>query len=78
VSPDPATLFATAITLKGRMKESSQEYIKQTLPKLLARLDLWDTGPRNRYVIPDRKYKPVPIRIDKSVVRESHSRYEVL
>jgi hypothetical protein len=77
VSPDPATLFATAITLKGRTKESSWEYIKQTLPKLLARLDLWGTGPRNRYVIPDRKYKPVPIRIEKSVVRESLSRYEV-
>jgi flap endonuclease GEN len=77
VSPDPATLFAMAITLKGRTKESSREYIKQTLPKLLARLDLWDTGPRNRYVIPDQKYKPVPIRIEKSVVRESLSRYEV-
>jgi flap endonuclease GEN len=77
VSPDPATLFATSLILKGRTRESSREYIKQTLPRLLARLDLWDTGPRNRYVVLSRKYKPIPIRIERSVVRESLPRYEV-
>ncbi|KAL3764739.1 hypothetical protein ACHAW5_011290 [Stephanodiscus triporus] len=77
VSPNPVTLFTTVMLLKGRTKESSREFIKQTLPKLLARLDLWDTGPRNRYVSVNRKFKPVPIRIEKSVVRESSPRYEV-
>ena len=50
MSPDPSTLLTTTMILKRGTTESSKEYIKQKLPKLLARLDLWDTGPRNRYV----------------------------
>jgi hypothetical protein len=77
VSPDPVTLFTMTMILKGRTTESSKEYIKQTLSKLLARLDLWDTGPRNRYVGTKSKYKPVPIRIEKILMRNTVSCYEV-
>jgi len=77
VPPDPATLFTTTMILKGRTTELSKEYIRQILSKLLARLDLWDTGPRNRYVGTKRKYKPVPIQIEKILMRNSASCYEV-
>jgi flap endonuclease GEN len=77
ILPDPAIFFDTSLILKGRTRESSREYIKQTFPRLLVKLDLWDAGPRNRYVVPNRKYKPIPIRIEKCVVRESLPRYEV-
>lgn len=79
VSPDAKSLFTTSMILKGRTKESSHDYIKSTLPKLLARLDLWDTRPRNNYVTSTSKlrYKPIPLRIEKSVVRQSWPCYEV-
>lgn len=78
VSPDPVTMFTTSMIFKGRTKDSSHEYIKQTLPKLLARLDLWSSGPRNRYALTSKpKCKPVPIRIDKCVVRNLVPCYEV-
>jgi hypothetical protein len=71
-------MFTTSMIFKGRTKESSHEYIKQTLPKLLARLDLWSSGPRNRYALTSKpKYKPMPIRIDKCVVRNAIPCYEV-
>ena len=77
-APDPATMFTTSMIFKGRTKESSHEYIKQTLPKLLARLDLWSSGPRNRYALTSKpKDKPVPIRINKCVVRNLVPCYEV-
>ncbi|KAL7437331.1 hypothetical protein ACHAXH_003137, partial [Discostella pseudostelligera] len=79
VSPDAKLLFTTSMILKGRTKESSHEYIKSTLPKLLARLDLWDTRPRNNYVTSTSKlrYKPIPQRIEKRVVRQSWPCYEI-
>lgn len=78
ISPDPVTMFTTSMIFKGRTKESSHEYIKQTLPKLLARLDLWSSGPRNRYALTSKpKDKPVPIRINKCVVRNLVPCYEV-
>lgn len=78
VSPDSVTMFTTSIIFKGKTKESSHEYIKQTLPKLLARLDLWSSEPRNRHALTSKtKCKPVPIRIDKCVVRNLVPCYEV-
>ena len=79
VSPDARSLFTTSMILKGRTAESSREYIKSTLPKLLARLDLWDTRPRNNYITSTskHKYKPIPLRIEKSVVKQSMQCYEL-
>ena len=77
VSPDPVTMFTTSMIFKGRTKESSHEYIKQTLPKLLARLDLWSSGPRRYALTSKPKDKPVPIRINKCVVRNLVPCYEV-
>ncbi len=80
VSPDPRSFFTTSMILKGRTKESSHEYVKSTLPKLLARLDLWDTRPRNNYVTSTSKlkYKPIPLRIEKCVVKQSWLCYELI
>ena len=79
VSPAAAQLFQSTLILKGNSKSSSQEYIRQTLPPLLARLDLFSTAPRNVYATTsNQKYKPVPIRVEKMLVRKSVPCYEVI
>jgi len=67
---DASALFTTSLIIKGKTKESSEEYVKQTIPSLLVRLDLWSNAPRNRYNTKQR-FKPNPVRIEKSVVRQS-------
>lgn len=79
VNVDAAKLFATPLIVKGRTRQTSHEYIKQTLPQLIARLDLWDKSPRNRYATTaNQKYKPIPIRIDKQCMRQSIPCYEIM
>ena len=78
VSVDAAKLYTTSLILKGRTTETSLEHIKQTLPKLLARLDLWATGPRNRYATTKQLYKPIPAHITKKLVKQSMPCYEVV
>ena len=78
-SADPEKLFTTtSLILKGRTVLQTNDYIKQTLPQLLARLDLWDTAPRNRYANTKQRYKPIPARIEKRVVRQSQQCYEMM
>ncbi|KAL7537678.1 hypothetical protein ACHAXR_007988, partial [Thalassiosira sp. AJA248-18] len=72
----PKKLFTTSLILKGRSPDTSQDYIKQTLPKLLVRLDILETGPRNRYATRQR-YKPIPVRIEKKLVKQSWPCYEI-
>ena len=78
-SPKTAQLFQTSLMLKGSTLSSSQDYIRQTLPPLLARLDLFSTAPRNVYAtISNQKYKPIPIRIEKKIVKKSIPCYEII
>ena len=74
VSPDSVKLFAMELIIKGRTSETSRECLRQTLPKLLARLDLF-SGPRTRCVT--QKFKPTPLRINKSLVKQSWPCFEV-
>lgn len=77
-SPAAAQLFQSTLILKGTSISSSQDYVLRTLPQLLARLDLLSTAPRNVYAtISNQKNKPVPIRVEKMLVRESIPCYEV-
>lgn len=78
-SPAVAELFQSTLILKGHSQSSSQEYVRQTLPQLLARLDLYSTSPRNVYAtISNQKYKPIPIRVEKMLVKKSVPCYEVI
>ena len=78
-SPAVAELFQSTLILKGQSQSSSQEYVRSTLPLLLARLDLLSTKPRNVYAtISNQKYKPIPIRVEKMLVKKSVSCYEVI
>lgn len=78
-SPAAAELFQTTLFLKGHSQSSSQEYVRSTLPQLLARLDLNSTSPRNVYAtISNQKYKPIPIRVEKMLVKKSVPCYEVI
>ena len=78
-SPAAAELFQTNLILKGKSRSSSQEYVRQTLPYLMARLDLFSNAPRNVYAtVSNQKYKPIPIRIEKTLVKKSMPCYEVI
>ncbi|KAL7548458.1 hypothetical protein ACHAWF_011738 [Thalassiosira exigua] len=77
VYPDAKALFTTDMVLKGRCTSGSREYVRQTVPPLLARLELINTGPRNRYACANQRYKPVPIRIEKSLVKDAWPCYEI-
>ncbi len=78
-SPAAAELFQTNLILKGKSQSSSQEYVRQSLPHLLARLDLFSNAPRNVYAtISNQKYKPIPVRIEKTLVKKSMPCYEVI
>lgn len=79
-TPDAAQLFnSSLIILKGSSLSSSQDFIQQTLPPLLARLDLISSAPRNVYAtVSNQKYKPFPIRIEKTLVRKSDPCYQVI
>ena len=78
-TPDAAQLFNSSLILKGASLSSSQDFIQQTLPPLLARLDLFSSAPRNVYAtVSNQKYQPIPIRIEKTLVRKSDPCYEVI
>lgn len=78
-TPDAAQLFNSSLILKGSSLTSSQDFIQQTLPPLLARLDLFSSAPRNVYAtVSNQKYKPFPIRIEKTLVRKSDPCYQVI
>ncbi len=79
-TPDAAQLFNSSLILKGASLSSSQDFIQQTLPPLLARLDLISSAPRNVYAtVSNQKYKPFPIRIEKTLVRKSDPcQYQVI
>lgn len=78
-SPAAAQLFQSTLILKGASLSSSLDYVRQTLPQLLARLDLLSTAPRNVYAtINNQKYKPIPVRVEKMLVRKSVPCYEVI
>lgn len=77
VTPDAASLFNSPMIIKGNTLVASQEYIRETFPHLLARLELW-TDQRNKYVSARRKYKPVPEKIEKEFVKQSEPCYEVV
>ena len=76
VTVDVAGLLG-GLVLKGRCEESAREHVARTLPKLLARLDMWDTRPRNVYVTSKQRYKPIPKRIERSLVRRARPCYEI-
>ncbi|KAL9186954.1 hypothetical protein ACHAXT_010674 [Thalassiosira profunda] len=78
VAVDARKLFSMdSLILKGRSKQASLEYIHSTLPKLMARLELWDTRPRNVYATTKLAYKPIPVSIDKALVKQSSPCYEI-
>ena len=78
-SPTAAELFRSNLILKGKSQSFSQEYVRQTLPHLLARLDLFSNAPRNVYAtISNQTYKPVPVRIEKTLIKKSVPCYEVM
>jgi hypothetical protein len=78
-TPNAAQLFNSSLILKGASLSSSQDFIQQTLPPLLARLDLFSSAPRNVYAtVSNQKYQPIPIRIEKTLVRKSDPCYEVI
>ena len=78
-TPDAALLFNSSLILKGSSLSSSQDFIQQTLPPLLARLDLFSSAPRNVYAtVSNQKYQPFPIRIEKTLIRKSDHCYQVI
>lgn len=76
ISPDAQTLFSTALIVKGHTSSSSNAYIRETLPHLLARLELW-ADPRNKYSL-SRLFKPTPNRIEKEFTKDFTQCYEIV
>jgi len=76
ISPNVSALFGTSLVVKGHSMSSSTEYIQDTLPHLLARLELWKDQ-RNMYATKQQKYKAFPVEITKEFVKEFTQCYEV-
>ena len=76
VSPNVSELFRTSLIVKGQNLSSSIEYIRETLPPLLARLELWKDQ-RNKYITKQQKYKPFPARIERQLVKDFTQCYEI-
>lgn len=76
ISPNISALFGTSLIVKGHSLSSSIEYIQDTLPHLLSRLELWKEQ-RNMYATKQQKYKAFPVQITKDFVKEFTQCYEV-
>mmetsp|Transcript_5774 Transcript_5774/g.12667 ORF Transcript_5774/g.12667 Transcript_5774/m.12667 type:complete len:896 (+) Transcript_5774:113-2800(+) len=70
-------LFNSTMILKGMSNETSRDYIRETLPQLLARLEVWNRDERNKYIASGQKYKPVPVNIEKRLVKQSLPCFEI-
>ena len=69
-------LLKTSILVNGKGLQSSAEYTKRLLPRLMAKLHLWDRSPKNQYVTKQR-FVPVPTRIIKALQKDHAQCYEV-
>jgi hypothetical protein len=69
-------LFGTPLIVKGHTVLSSREYIHESLPPLLARLELWKDQ-RNKYAVKQQKFKPTPMLIEKELVKDLTKCYEM-
>ncbi|KAL7521867.1 hypothetical protein ACHAWX_006559 [Stephanocyclus meneghinianus] len=77
ITPDARALFDSSLILNGHTLSSSKQYVRETLPHLLARLELL-ADQRNKYVPTQRKYKPMPVRIQKEFVKQFEQCYEII
>ena len=73
---DVEGLLKSSILVKGKGLQSSVEYSKQVLPKLLVKLHLWDRSPKKQYIAKQR-FVPVPTRITKALQKDHVQCYEV-
>lgn len=73
---DVEGLLKTSILVNGKSLQSSAEYSKHILPRLMAKLHLWDRSPKNQYVTKQR-FVPVPTRIIKALQKDHVQCYEV-
>ncbi|KAL7468347.1 hypothetical protein ACHAXS_008565, partial [Conticribra weissflogii] len=70
-------LFNSTMIFKGMSIETSRSYIRETLPQLLARLEVWNRDERNKYIGSRQKFKPVPVNIEKSFVKQFVPCFEI-
>jgi hypothetical protein len=76
-SPKVTELLSTSLIVKGHTEATSKEYIGETLPPLLARLELWKDQ-RNKYAaIKQQQFKPFPLQIEKECVKDFTPCYEI-
>ena len=77
-APNALGLFnSSTLILKGKTLQTSHIYVHETLPPLLARLEVWNKDERNKYVATRQKYKPIPVKIERGLVKQSWQCYEV-